>query len=405
VKNSCPFDVWVEARATMMNPSSGDPSKGDFSTDAADWVAGAPLFPYLASPAKLSTGDSLDLDVQQKMPWGVAGGRIWAKVGCDSDGKNCVVGDSSQYWGGWSNPTDGCPTGGCTPPIESSFEFTTGCSLSDQSMCSPNPANFSQKLGTSTYFDVSHVNGWTLPYKLTPNGDTANCNCDASTGKCAGASVVDGSGLDLSQCPTQENLSLPGTPFAGTVPLPTDQPPVDPATGQPYDLASVDLRFIAQNAVYGCYAPQTKLINGPPFGMGQEITNAPLSMPAVAMACPTPGQFLCGSTPAGQPCPGDPTGTCQANGVCSTCTYQNGCTTSASCNAGPGPLGDGNGDGDGVTATQYVQTVHRLVPGVYAFAYDDAVGLSDCPTDVTYEWELCPAESATYPVALAPSPA
>lgn len=405
VKNSCPFDVWVEARATMMRPGTGNPSSGNFSLDAADWIAGAPLSPSFEKPPKVASGSFVDIPVQKDYPWGVAGGRIWAKVGCDSQGSNCVVGDSSQYWGGWDNPNNGCPTGGCTPPIESSLEFTTGCSLEDRSKCSPNPADFSQKLGPTTYYDVSHVNGWTLPYSLRMTGDASKCNCDAQTGVCSGAQPVDASKLDVAQCPTKEDLSLPGTKFAGTVPLPLSNPPIDPATGKAYDLSGVDLRFAAQGKVYGCYAPQTKLANGPPFGMGQNISlaNGPVSMPLVAMACPTP--LPCGSAPVGSPCPNDPTGTCLDSGVCSSCTFDNACTSSASCNAGPGPLGDGRGKGDGVTATQYVQTVHRLVPGVYAFAYDDAVGLSSCPTDVGYEWELCPAGSAAYPGDLSPSPA
>jgi len=50
------------------------------------------------------------------------------------------------------------------------------------------------------------------------------------------------------------------------------------------------------------------------------------------------------------------------------------------CSAGP------------VASSEYVQMVHQRCPGVYGYAYDDAVGLSLCPAGVQYEVTFyCPS--------------
>ena len=41
------------------------------------------------------------------------------------------------------------------------------------------------------------------------------------------------------------------------------------------------------------------------------------------------------------------------------------------CSAGP------------VEKTKYVEAVHKLCPSVYAYAYDDGVGLAQCPAGTT----------------------
>ena len=47
--------------------------------------------------------------------------------------------------------------------------------------------------------------------------------------------------------------------------------------------------------------------------------------------------------------------------------------TPAQCSAGP------------VIRTKFVQAVHTLCPSVYAYAYDDGVGLAQCPAGTRYD--------------------
>ena len=66
---------------------------------------------------------------------------MWPKVGCGSDGLNCVFGQSSPP----------CPTGGCHPPADTKIEFNF-------------PANF---VGQSWY-DISLVDGYSQPVDIVP---------------------------------------------------------------------------------------------------------------------------------------------------------------------------------------------------------------------------------------------
>ena len=51
------------------------------------------------------------------------------------------------------------------------------------------------------------------------------------------------------------------------------------------------------------------------------------------------------------------------------------------CSAGP------------VAETKFVKAVHRLCPSVYAYAYDDGMGLAQCPAGTVYDVTFyCPAE-------------
>merc|ERR1712217_577779 len=55
--------------------------------------------------------------------------------------------------------------------------------------------------------------------------------------------------------------------------------------------------------------------------------------------------------------------------------------TPASCSSGP------------VVNTSYVQAMHRLCPDVYAYAYDDRMGLLTCPAGTKYEMVYhCPTK-------------
>jgi len=302
--NNCKTTLWLEARYGNQ---------------------GAPLPGQSTTAVQALPGSYVDYTVPDT---GLSGSRFWAKYGCDTNGKNCLIGDQMQYW---PNPPGGCPSGGCTPPVDSLFEATWGC----------RPGSSCNSQNPTTWFDTSQVDGWTIPYKLTPVGDTSGCDCIGSS---CGFKGVDASTLDLKNCPSGEDLTANGAyPYVN-------------AAGKNTSLSSVDLRIINNGQVLGCMSPCKRLNWGVPYGLQQDEGHGS----AMWMCCPTP-------TP-------------------DNCSPSNGCITPQACRTGP------------IENTQFVAAVHRMAPGVYSYSYDDGVGLHACPAGVTkYTMEFCPAGSAAYP--------
>lgn len=306
--NNCKSTLWIEGRYG----NAGGPIPGQSNT-----------------ATRTLPGSYVDYVIPDT---GLGGTRFWAKYGCDSNGRNCEIGDQMQYW---PNPPGGCPTNGCTPPVDSLFEATWGC----------RPGTSCNNANPTTWFDTSQVDGWTIPYKLTPLGDTSKCDCLGSN---CGFKGVDASTLDLARCPSGEDLTGWGNWSSVN------------ANGKSVSLRSIDLRIIdAQNRVVGCMSPCKKLNWSPPYGLGQSENQGS----AMWMCCPTPNP--------------------------SNCSPANGCILPNVCRAGP------------IEGTQFVKAVHDMAPGVYAYSYDDGVGLHACPAGVVkYTMEFCPSGSAQYPLQL-----
>ena len=214
VISNCDFPIWVQNQ----HGAHGLP------------IAGNP------SPAKLVKGESQVFAIPGE---GLAGSRFWAKTGCDDTGYNCIIGDQVP------DPMGRCPLHGCTPPVDSLFEATWGCTLSDASACAVNPSAPSQRLGRMTYLDTSQVDGYTLPYRVEFHGDTAHCDCDAG-GHCKGTASIDASNLRLDDCPSDDDLSE-----AGRFP----------------EYATTDLRLRVGGEVVACMSPCKRLNAGQPFGV------------------------------------------------------------------------------------------------------------------------------------------
>jgi len=302
--NNCKSALWFEARYGNQ---------------------GAPLPGQSATSVQALPGSYVDYTIPDT---GLSGTRFWAKYGCDNNGKNCKIGDQMQYW---PNPPGGCPAGGCTPPVDSLFEATWGC----------RPGSSCNAQNPTTWFDTSQVDGWTIPYKLTPVGDTSGCDCIGSS---CGFKGVDASTLDVAKCPSGEDLSAGGS-FSSVQ-----------TNGKTVPLNSVDLRIIKDGEILGCMSPCKRLNWGFPFGLQQDESSGS----ALWMCCPTP-------TPQ-------------------NCNPANGCVTPQQCRSGP------------IENTQFVAAVHNMAPGVYSYSYDDGVGLHACPAGVTkYTMEFCPSGSAAYP--------
>eukprot|EP01111_Echinosteliopsis_oligospora_P017477 TRINITY_DN758_c0_g1_i1.p1 TRINITY_DN758_c0_g1~~TRINITY_DN758_c0_g1_i1.p1 ORF type:complete len:311 (+),score=86.83 TRINITY_DN758_c0_g1_i1:48-980(+) len=286
--NNCDFDIWMEGRY------QDGPIPGESST-----------------LQHLNSGERHGYNIPSS---GLPATRFWAKFGCDSQGRNCRIGDQDQYW-----PGGGCPPGGCTPPIDSLFEATWGAS------------------GGTTWFDTSAVDGYTIPYIVNLTGNVGACDNGA------GLDSIDGSQLDLDKCPGNTDISDNGA-----------YPSVN-ANGQTFSTRNVDLKYRDSQNTLGCASPCSQF---------SHIWNLnPGSLPAIYYCCPTPNP--------------------------NNCQISQGCITSAECRAGP------------ASNDQYTEGIHQMTENIYAYAYDDGVGLHTCPAGtVQYTMTFCPPGSANYPGSL-----
>ena len=214
------------------------------------WIAHSTNVPGQQN-IRLATGEYHDYAIPAT---GLASARFWPKLGCNVSGHDCKIGDSGE--GG------GAPCGlqGCQPPIDSKFEATFAPIGSKE----------------ATFYNLSLVDGYTLPFSVTPVGG------NAGVGSCTAS---DCSTLTLDACPTAEDLG-------GTVyPQFADR-----------DLRVQDL---------GCMSP-CKAWNYPaPYGLGR----AESQDPGLHLCCPTP-----------------------INPGTGQCTVANGCMTPEACRAPNDPL-------------------------------------------------------------------
>jgi len=263
--------------------------------EEALWIAGFALAKPLFSPdVLLGPGASFDVPIPAE---GLAATRFWAKWGCDETGQACAIGQSG-------GPGQSCDSlMGCAPPVDSKFEATFGCLL-ESKQCATNPSAPKEQLKAVDWWDVSQVDGWTLPYSVQLTG-----TCPGSPQK------IDCSQLRLSSCPAHEYL---GEQYGNN----------SLRVMSPHRTATND------SIVVGCYSPCGKLTYRQ---WGQGYPNSPDSPAARNFCCPTP--------------PIDP----------------DKCSTGA------------------IRSSEYVSTVHQLCPDVYAYAYDDGVGLRQCPAGTLYK--------------------
>jgi hypothetical protein len=260
------------------------------------WVAHSDNVPD-AQNVQLGHGQSRDIPIPDG---GLSATRVWPKVGCDAAGHNCTIGDSVAP----------CPAGGCQPPVDSKFE-----------------ASFAPRGGSAqTWYNLSQVDGYTLPFKVIPRGN------GAEQGGCV---TSDCSHLSLDACPGDEDLS---------------------GEGSHPGYAHEDLRIRdGQGHVIGCLSPCKKWNYPAPWGLGQNES----ADPGLHLCCPTPIDPSSGQ-----------------------CTEANACMTSGACRDAADPVS--------VVHTQYVAAMHAMCPSAYSYSYDDAAGLHNCPSDTGFEVIFCP---------------
>ena len=137
-KNNCPHTIWLA--------NTGTPS---------------------LQSVTLNQGQSHTYNIDKNTGWN---GRIWPKYGCDNSGNNCLFGNSVAP----------CPSGGCQPPADTKVEFNIP----------------SQPPSRDSWYDVSLVDGYSLPMKIVPRG--------VNQGSCIPATCT----MSLDNCPSNENNGL-----------------------------------------------------------------------------------------------------------------------------------------------------------------------------------------------------
>ena len=178
---------------------------------------------------ELQTGEYHDYAIPDA---GLASTRFWPKLGCDAGGHACKSGDTGD---GGGRP---CGATGCQPPVDSKFEATFAAIGG----------------GESTFYNLSQVDGYSLPFAVVPSG------AGAGSGSCVASSCA----VSANACPGTEDMS-----GGGTYP----------------QYASEDLR-IRDDAgqVIACLAPCKKWNYSAPYGLGQPESQDP----GLHLCCPTP---------------------------------------------------------------------------------------------------------------------
>lgn len=237
----------IVVRATTSNPGTPGTANGTHKRLKIINGCGDPMWvQWLTAPGIAFNGPNrhrlgalgsfVEYDIPDK---GLPSMRFWPGFGCDANGQNCRVGAS----GGPANLGFTCPAGGCSPPIDSKFEASFGCipGVTD-AQCVQNPSAPGQPLGRGDWWNSSFVDGYTVPMKVTVKG---SCPVGPQPAPVFGpggpaGGVIDCSGIRVSDCPTNENLSTNGQfPALNSVNLIA----TNPTTG----------------ARGGCYSPGAKL--------------------------------------------------------------------------------------------------------------------------------------------------
>jgi hypothetical protein len=436
ITNNFKFPIWVEGRygedGTPLTPEKAKDLADDYPLPIEGLSeADKTLWRSAVTNYEIPPGKYIDYDIPEG---GIAGVRLWAKykcqscsdsresgkvkpcyppypLGCTSDptqeclwwgeGDKCMIGDNSQYYIPGVGAQGGCPATkegglGCSVPIDSLLEMTFGC-RNENGNCNPNPANPLEQLGSSTYFNTSNVDGFTFPYllKIKGSSDSLKTCINSNDGSMMNLSkdgtyvYIDGSKLDVDECPTSANFSFQddeGNVVDTVYSFDGSKIPIDSVNLSlyerdnrilfPTDIDSGLIDVTSKDNIIGCMSSCKKLNYGPPYGLGQ--TEA--CHPTIDYCCPTdlPG----GCNPDDKSCCSGADDGCITNGY--NPGGLRGCVSAEECSSGP------------VEDSDYVKLVHRQAPGVYAYAYDDRQGLYQClNSDLKYEMVFGPGGKST----------
>jgi hypothetical protein len=157
-------------RLTVVNGCNNEPI----------WIASSSNVPGQRS-LKLGPGQRHTYDIPQDLH----STRFWPKLGCNSEGQECKIGDSG-------GPGQQCTSGGCAPPVDSKFEASFG----------HQGGNCKTNANDCDWWDTSAVDGFTIPYKVEISEE---CKSNGYKGE-----DIDCSDLTLPECPANEPINGEG---------------------------------------------------------------------------------------------------------------------------------------------------------------------------------------------------
>lgn len=365
---------------------------------------------------KIMPRQQIDLPVPGGDPWVIASGRIWGKFGCDENGQNCEIGQQ----------VDPCPTttdkdgkiitikGGCQPAIDTGFEID----------------NHDKQ---NIYYDITMVNGFTGPmavYTFNTPDNVADCTDVATPFQ-----------MDLKTlCPNGEQLNTPtqnwqpeACKLEPSIVFGDFDKPYYNAWGdeidlkKPYSLLATSAIPGKEGEIIGCFAPgqklgavpawgglgvasctgpdQCKTNNPPDIDSGNPPSHAQAYDSRLVMyqnpysACDlTQGNVgdnrNCGQkTAVNIAKPIDITNFAKPNDfvdhLVNFCLSGDNATKSKYCSDEAASYNTSTQKGSTAAAnlahlgpivnTKYVKYLHKCVPDVYSWQYDDAEGLKHCP--------------------------
>jgi len=291
---------------------------------------------------------------------GLSSTRFWPKQGCNEYGYDCTLGESvgvdaeiaaghqhGPYW------TDMKVQGYFAPGIDSKLEATWGCSTSIYSKtpekCALNPSDLTKHLDSNTWWNGSAVDGYTLPFRINIKNHQGSCR-DAQHGDNPVPNPgVDCSGLDMSMCPIDEDLSTKNA--------------FDIINKTPVNSVNLQFKHLGDGNITGCFSPCSKLTLAQGSRMPQDATGKEIENMSGGWANILGG--LTPSSPAAQMycCPTPP-------------------VSPEDCRAGP------------ASNSSYLHSVQEKQHcPIYTYAYDDASGLGICSAETQFEVIFCPTNS------------
>jgi hypothetical protein len=269
-------------------------------------------------------------------------------------GGSCIIGSNAlAQLNTLFEASFGCPTG------QQSCAFNPSAPASSFPNCSTQPtlANCGPLASGDTY-DVSAVNGYTIPMKVTVIPPTG-----AAAGQCG---PIDGSTLDLASCPSETSATISST----------DQ--------QQQTAINGGVSLLVQNSgnYQACAAPFEWFTNG----YGTPTNPHPLGACCGSSCNPAvPAGAYCTSTSyyAGAGCTNATDATSQALGCPAGAGGSLGAGSPAGAQeqVGPGSLASPTPNGRyAIHNTNYVQGLYRMGYRGYTWQYGDAVGTQTCPS-------------------------
>ena len=281
---------------------------------------------------------------------GAPGGNFRFRMGCDKSGDNCKLGDDTGPMAGINTLFE--PSFGCKLNQDNKKEIVPGCAFNPSAsehdfpkfpdcISNPTPQNC-PSIGGTDFFDLSTVDGYTMPMFLKVKGT----NCRDGKGP---RTTTDASMLDIASCPSDGKATLYSDNKKQNALIKKD----------------AGISWLTKSGEYlqGCVSPCHWFTGG---GIGDPVNPDPSSLPT-APPWNSANYYCCQGTPG----PQDGSGACAKGPKDGAKTY-------------PIPL------------TNYVKSLKAVGYKGYTWQYDDLEGTMTCDWGEQISLTLVPDGGVPY---------